>query len=221
MHDIKLHSKSHHRVLVKRFQYFIWLLDVQKLIFLYANEFPHSVKMKCLIQFEGHKQVVFYIFKTKKGLSLPLLVFKEIMNRKNMKKNISAIMILFCSFLSIGQEKEIKELLEKQRINWNKGDMIGYMQGYLKSDSLIFVDKTGPTYGWQKNAEIYQKIYPDKAAMGYLTFDIKQVKMIDKKHAFVLGAYNLQMEKENQKGFFTLLVEKFKDGWKIVVDHSS
>lgn len=130
-------------------------------------------------------------------------------------------MILFCSFLSIGQEKEIKELLEKQRVNWNDGNMIGYMQGYLKSDSLLFVDKTGPSYGWQKNLEIYQKIYHDKAAMGYLTFDIKQVKMIDKKHAFVLGAWNLQMEKEKQKGFFTLLVEKFKNGWKIVVDHSS
>tara|TARA_R100000935_G_C2794894_1_gene147710 strand:+ start:431 stop:847 length:417 start_codon:yes stop_codon:yes gene_type:complete len=138
-----------------------------------------------------------------------------------MKKITSVVMILFCSFLSIGQEKEIKELLEKQRVNWNDGNMIGYMQGYLKSDSLLFVDKTGPSYGWQKNLEIYQKIYHDKAAMGYLTFDIKQVKMIDKKHAFVLGAWNLQMEKEKQKGFFTLLVEKFKNGWKIVVDHSS
>jgi ketosteroid isomerase-like protein len=137
-------------------------------------------------------------------------------------KNITVLlMLLFCSYLSIAQEKEIKEVLEKQRLEWNKGNMAGYMQGYLKSDSLIFVGKTGPFYGWQKNLEIYQKVYPDKAAMGYLTFDIKQIKMMDKKHAFVLGAWNLQMEKEEQKGFFTLLLEKFKDGWKIVVDHSS
>lgn len=81
--------------------------------------------------------------------------------------------------------------------------------------------KKGPFYGWQKNFEIYQKAYPDKAAMGYLTFDIKQINMIDKKNAFVLGAWNLQMEKEEQKGFFTLLIKKFKDGWKIIVDHSS
>ena len=143
------------------------------------------------------------------------------MKRTKMKKITLLILFLFCSFLSIGQEKEIKELLEKQRINWNEGDMIGYMQGYLKSDSLIFVDKTGPTYGWQKNLDIYQKIYQDKAAMGNLTFDVKKVKMIDKKHAFVLGAWNLQWAKENQKGFFTLWVEKFKDGWKIVVDHTN
>lgn len=130
-------------------------------------------------------------------------------------------MILFCTYLSVAQEKKIKELLEKQRVNWNNGDMTGYMQGYLKSDSLIFIDKTGPFYGWQKNLEVYLKLYPDRAAMGYLTFDIKQIKMIDKKHAFVIGAWNLKREKDEQKGFFTLLVEKFKDGWKIVVDHSS
>ncbi|MES2853291.1 MAG: DUF4440 domain-containing protein [Bacteroidota bacterium] len=138
-----------------------------------------------------------------------------------MKKNILSIMLFFCSYLSIAQEKEIKAVLEKQRLDWNNGDMIGYMQGYLKSDSLLFVGKTGPFYGWEKNLQVYQQVYPDKAAMGNLTFDIIQIKMIDKKHAFVLGGWNLQMEKGEQKGFFTLIVEKFKEGWKIVVDHSS
>ncbi|MES2577293.1 MAG: DUF4440 domain-containing protein [Bacteroidota bacterium] len=138
-----------------------------------------------------------------------------------MKKNILSIMLFFCSYLSIAQEKEIKAVLEKQRLDWNNGDMIGYMQGYLKSDSLLFVGKTGPFYGWEKNLQVYQQVYPDKAAMGNLTFDIIQIKMIDKKHAFVLGGWNLQMEKGEQKGFFTLIVKKFKEGWKIVVDHSS
>ena len=140
---------------------------------------------------------------------------------KKMKKITLSILFLFCSYFSIAQEKEIKAVLEKQRLDWNNGDMIGYMQGYIKSDSLVFVGKTGPFYGWQKNLEIYQQVYPDKAAMGTLTFDIKQIKMIDNKHAFVLGGWNLQMEKGEQKGFFTLLFEKFKEGWKIVVDHSS
>ncbi|RKS14651.1 DUF4440 domain-containing protein [Flavobacterium sp. 120] len=138
-----------------------------------------------------------------------------------MKKNILSIMLFFCSYLSIAQEKEIKAVLEKQRLDWNNGDMIGYMQGYLKSDSLLFVGKTGPFYGWEKNLQVYQQVYPDKAAMGNLTFDIIQIKMIDKKHAFVLGGWNLQMEKGEQKGFFTLIVKKIKEGWKIVVDHSS
>lgn len=58
-----------------------------------------------------------------------------------MKKIILSIVLLFCSYLSIAQEKEIKAVIEKQRLDWNNGDMIGYMQGYLKSDSLLFVGK--------------------------------------------------------------------------------
>ena len=138
-----------------------------------------------------------------------------------MKNIILIIVFLFCSCLSIAQQKEIKELLEKQRLDWNKGNMTGYMQGYLKSDSLIFVGKTRLYFGWQKNLEMYQKAYPDKDAMGDLTFDIKQIKMINKKNALVLGSWNIKMQKDEQKGFFTLLVKKFKNGWKIIVDHSS
>ena len=95
------------------------------------------------------------------------------------------------------------------------------MQGYWKSDSLLFVGRSGPDYGWQKTLEGLQKRYPDKAAMGYLTFDIKKIKMIDKKHAYVLGAMNFKIEKDDPKGYFTLIVKKFRDGWKVIVDHSS
>jgi hypothetical protein len=47
-----------------------------------------------------------------------------------------------------------------------------YMQGYLKSDSLVFVSKNGPKYGWDNTLNNYLKSYPDRSAMGNLTFDI-------------------------------------------------
>jgi uncharacterized protein (TIGR02246 family) len=138
-----------------------------------------------------------------------------------MKKYVVFIAFLFSSYLGIAQEKEIRALLEKQRSGWNEGDITAYMQGYWKSDSLIFVGQSGPDYGWQKTLDNYQKFYPNKATMGNLTFDIKQIRTIDKKHAFVLGAWNIKTEKGEQKGYFTLIVKKFKDGWKVIVDHSS
>jgi len=138
-----------------------------------------------------------------------------------MKKFILFITLLFISFVSFSQETEIKDLLETQRQNWNKGDINSYMQGYLKSDSLLFIDRNGPTYGWQKNLAIYQKVYPDKTNMGFLTFDIKEVRMIDKTHSFVLGAWHIKTEKDEQQGYFTLLFQKFGNEWKIIVDHSS
>ena len=138
-----------------------------------------------------------------------------------MKKMSLLFTLLFISFAGFSQEKEIKNLLEKQRLGWNNGDMQAYMQGYWKSDSLLFVGRSGPDYGWQKTLESYQKFYPNKESMGYLTFDIKEVKMIDATHAFILGAWNIKKEKDEAKGFFTLIVKKFTDGWKVIVDHSS
>ena len=138
-----------------------------------------------------------------------------------MKKIILFTFLLFLSFASFSQEKEIKTLLETQRQDWNKGDITAFMQGYWKSESLMFVGKNGPTYGWKKTLENYQKNYPNKAVMGFLTFDVKEVRMLDKTHAFVLGAWHLKREKDNPQGFFTLLFQKFGNEWKIIVDHSS
>jgi ketosteroid isomerase-like protein len=139
----------------------------------------------------------------------------------SMKKIILFTMLLFISFASFSQSKEIKALLEKQRQDWNKGDIIAFMQGYWKSESLMFVGKNGPNYGWQKTLENYQKSYPDKAAMGFLTFDVKEIRMLDKTHAFVLGAWDLKRAKDEPQGYFTLLFQKFGKEWKIIVDHSS
>lgn len=115
----------------------------------------------------------------------------------------------------------ILKVLENQRQAWNKGEMENYMKGYWKSDSLLFVGKNGPTYGWQKTLDNYKKGYPDKSAMGFLTFGIKKVEFLSKEQAFVLGSWNLKREKDEPKGYFTLLLRKIDGEWKVVVDHSS
>lgn len=138
-----------------------------------------------------------------------------------MKKLILFLAILMSNYVVFAQEKEIRNLLEQQRLEWNKGNLEAYMQGYWESDSLLFVGKNGAKYGWKNTLDNYKKGYPDKATMGFLTFDIKEIKMIDATHAFVLGAWNLKREKDEPKGYFTLLVQKFESDWKIIVDHSS
>lgn len=121
----------------------------------------------------------------------------------------------------ITDKKAILNLLEQQRSDWNKGDVEAYMQGYLKSDSLLFVGKNGPTYGWQKTLENYKKGYPDKSSMGFLTFGIRKIDLLTKDTAFVLGSWHLKREKDELKGYFTLLLKKVNGNWKVIVDHSS
>jgi len=140
-------------------------------------------------------------------------------------KKIFTLLFVVISFYANAQKvndrQAILNLLEKQRSDWNKGDVEAFMQGYWKSDSLLFVGKSGPTYGWQKTLDNYKKGYPDKAAMGLLTFGIKKVDLLTKDTAFVLGSWNVKQEKDELKGFFTLLLRKIDGVWKVVVDHSS
>lgn len=115
----------------------------------------------------------------------------------------------------------ILKVLEDQRQAWNRGDLVEYMQGYSKSDSLLFVGKSGPKYGWETTLANYKKGYPDKKAMGLLSFDIKEVRMISADHAFVLGAWHLKRENDDPKGYFTLIMKKIRGEWKVIADHSS
>lgn len=134
---------------------------------------------------------------------------------------LSCLLLLSTSFCFAQDKKAILNVLETQRQAWNRGDLEAYMQGYWHSDSLLFVGKSGPKYGWQTTLNNYKKGYPDKAAMGQLGFDILKVQLLDKSNAFVLGAWRLKREKDEPGGYFTLLLRKIEGVWKVVADHSS
>jgi ketosteroid isomerase-like protein len=141
-----------------------------------------------------------------------------------MKKSL--ILLLLSISIAAKAQKPIERqvilnVLAQQRTDWNNGNLEAYMQGYWKSDSLLFVGKSGLTYGWQQTLDNYKKGYPNKAAMGLLTFGIKKVEFLAKDKAFVLGSWNVSREKDELKGYFTLVLRKIHGIWKVVVDHSS
>ena len=139
-----------------------------------------------------------------------------------MKKIIFSFILLFYSCCLLAQDKEaVLKVLETQRQAWNRGDIDTYMQGYWKSDSLVFVGKAAPVYGWESTLQRYKKTYPGKAAVGQLTFDIIQVKVLDNHNAFILGGWHLKREKDTLGGYFTLWFRKINGEWKIVCDHTS
>lgn len=123
--------------------------------------------------------------------------------------------------ISKKERTSIENLLEKQIEAWNAGNLEEFMQTYWKSDKLSFVGSRGPTYGWQATLESYKKGYPDKAAMGNLKFTILNISKIDRKTVYVIGKFEVSREKGDLNGHFTLVIQKFKDEWLIVSDHSS
>lgn len=114
------------------------------------------------------------------------------------------------------------EVLNRQQENWNKGDIETFMQDYWKSDELKFLGKNGIVKGWQATLDRYLKSYPDRATMGQLKFDIKEVDFLSKKSAWVLGQWHLtRPEKGDVGGYFTLIFKKIDGKWVIVSDHTS
>ena len=104
---------------------------------------------------------------------------------------------------------------------WNAGDIEGFMKGYWKSEQMKFVSGDNVSRGWQAALDRYKKNYDSKAKMGVLTFSGLEVNILSKDSAVVLGSWSLAREKDNPKGKFTLIFRKFKDGWRIVHDHTS
>ncbi len=118
-------------------------------------------------------------------------------------------------------QTEIRRVMEAQTAAWNQGDIEGFMRGYWNSPQLVFVSGANVTRGWQPTIDRYKKSYDSRAKMGVLTFSDLEIDVLSKDAATVLGSWSLEREKDNPHGKFTLIFRKFKDGWRIVHDHTS
>src|SRR6266705_5040384 len=73
---------------------------------------------------------------------------------------------------------EICEILHAQQRAWNRGDIDGFMSGYARSRSTIFVSEDTVTRGWQTVRNRYKKKYSDREKMGTLTFsDLESLRL--------------------------------------------
>lgn len=165
---------------------------------LYFRHVPLSLNKKIRIQKSGK-----IVRKLLLSLGLLLLCF-QVMAQSN--KNVLAI----------------QAVLDQQVSDWNEGKIDAFMHGYWVSDSLMFVGKSGVTYGYKATYENYLKRYPDRATMGKLKFDIISLTFPSENVAFVVGKFHLtRPEKGDASGYYTLLWKKIKGKWLIVCDHTS
>lgn len=118
-------------------------------------------------------------------------------------------------------ENAVKKVLNDQTEAWNKCDIEGFMQGYWKSENLSFTSGNKNTRGWQATFDNYKKGYDSCDKMGKLSFSELDVTILSKKSAMVRGRFLLERKNDKPTGLFTLIFRKFKDGWKIIHDHTS
>ena len=145
-----------------------------------------------------------------------------------MRTLIFSFLVISLSFSSLSAQslktkdhQAIMQVFAEQEHAWNTGDIPAFMEGYWKSDSLTFVSTRGMTFGWQNTLDNYIKGYPDRTAMGKLSFDILRMKAMGKKAAHVIGKWYLKREIGDIGGHFTLIWRKIGGKWVIVADHTS
>lgn len=137
---------------------------------------------------------------------------------------ILAIFIFISSVAAAAQSKTeaaIRKIMDDQVAAWNRGDIDGFMSGYWRSEKLEFVGAQTVTRGWQATLDRYKKVYDTRQKMGTLSFTEVEFTQISNDAAFVVMSWSLQRDNDNPHGKSTLLFRKFKEGWRIVNDHSS
>jgi ketosteroid isomerase-like protein len=155
-----------------------------------------------------------------------------------MTKNIRLVMagvaliLLFALGVRTGKQTKAAEsrdadkaaitaVLDRQQAAWNRGDIDAFVVGYWQSPELTFSGSGGVARGWDGVIARYKKNYPDRATMGQLDFSELEFHFLDHNAALVLGHWHLKREKGDVGGVFSLVWQRFPEGWKIVHDHTS
>ncbi|MFC5435264.1 YybH family protein [Rhodanobacter umsongensis] len=123
----------------------------------------------------------------------------------------------------------IRQVLHRQEVAWNRGDIVDFMHGYKDAPDTTFVG-SNVRKGYRAILDSYRKHYATREQMGQLTFSDLDVRLLpgaggELRYAVVTGRFHLDRtahgEAAQDAGVFSLLWEKTAEGWRIILDHTS
>lgn len=141
-----------------------------------------------------------------------------------MKKQLLSVILFLlatATFAQSADEAAIRKVMAGQTEAWNRGDLDDFMKSYWKSDSLMFIGKSGITYGYTNTLENYKKNYNGADKMGQLFFTLLKFEKLSSEYYFVIGKWFLKRKAGDVGGIYSLLFRKINGRWVIVADHSS
>ena len=120
-------------------------------------------------------------------------------------------------------ELDVVKVLTQQERDWNRGNIDAFASGYKNSPETLFIGRS-VSHGYAQMLADYKGNYPNKEAMGTLTFGDLEPHILDDHFAVVVGHYKLDRSKKGggpADGTFSLVLEKTAVGWKIILDHTT
>jgi ketosteroid isomerase-like protein len=112
----------------------------------------------------------------------------------------------------------VRTVMEAQQAAWNRGDIEGFMDGYERAETTIFVSGDELTRGWQTVLDRYKKRYTSREQMGTLTFSALEIKPVSPVLAVADGQWRLARTNDSPHGRFTLLFRRNNEAWRIIHD---
>jgi ketosteroid isomerase-like protein len=133
------------------------------------------------------------------------------------------VLLSLMSSVSYGGDtgEEIRLLLKEQDEAWNRGDLDGFIAPYDDTNHLVFVS-TVVTRSAKELKERYEKRYKSgKADFGKLSFSELQVEELAPGLARAWGRWSVAQKDKTSSGWFTLILQKKAEKWRIIHDHSN
>ena len=118
----------------------------------------------------------------------------------------------------------VRAELAREAAAWNHGDLDGYLSGYERAATTVFVGASRVYRGWEAIAAMYRQHYADRRRMGTLAFDELEVRPLGPGYALAVGRWHLARRAADGGpvgGFFTLTLHQGPAGWRIIVDHTT
>jgi ketosteroid isomerase-like protein len=143
-------------------------------------------------------------------------------------------LVLFVAFMALATSpllqaqnsapaQAIRAVLDKQVVDWNRGDLDAFATGYKNSPDILFIGSR-ISRGYAQMLDTYRNGYSTKEKMGTLSFTALEVQPLDERFATVTGNFHLERTAAgggNADGYFLLVFEKTPAGWKIVRDDTT
>jgi ketosteroid isomerase-like protein len=118
---------------------------------------------------------------------------------------------------------EIAAMLQRSAVDWNRGDLDGFMSDYAHDSLTSYVSGGHVQYGWQALYDRYQKTYfaPGKHRDS-LAFNEVRVRPLTLDLALCTARFELHRgDSVTASGPFSLVLQKRGDRWLILHDHTS
>ena len=92
----------------------------------------------------------------------------------------------------------VERVLDEQLAGWNNGNIDQFMRGYVQDSTVRFITNKKVKTSWQEITDSYKKGYPNKEAMGKLTFHRDEIRWINETAGIsqVIGRWEVIQKKQ-------------------------